>query len=192
MSEETLTPNQNQVPVQSQSNPTPSKSNNVLGYILLAVLGLLLLGGSACAGYWYGTQWETYSNVEYGYLIKYPQRFTTQIQAAEVGTVLFPANSGEFFIYDPKLEESYLNRYVSVTVLSAITKPVHGSAWEESETTINNLQATKMTSVYKASSFDIYYIDLGRDEGFIMIYASNTVDKKEVANQILSTFKFLD
>lgn len=132
----------------------------------------------------------TYTNTQYGFSIQFPQDFTTQVEAAGAGTREAPPNARNFYIYKIGEAEPYINRYVNFEILGlAPSYPAH---WTRTQTTINGMMVTKLVDSSKASSFDIYIVELNDNQGVIEIYVSNAPDKLSVANQILSTFKFIN
>ena len=131
--------------------------------------------------------WKTYTNTEYGYSIKYSQNFKTQVQAAGAGVKEAPDNAINLYIYNPDLEESYLNRYINVEIFNL--EPSLSNEWEQSEVLIGNTKATKYTN--STSQFDVYHMKLPNNQGVIEMQVSNSSDKKGANDQILSTFKFL-
>lgn len=134
--------------------------------------------------------WKTYINSEYGFTVKYPRTFKTQVIAAGAGTKEAPQNARNFYIYDPELEESYLNRYINFEVLGL--EPIYGEEWIRTQTTIGGISAVKLVVSTTSSNFDVYLVELGSNQGIIEIHVSNSKDKKNTADQILSTFKFTD
>lgn len=134
--------------------------------------------------------WKTYTNTTYKYLIKHPQNFKTQVLAAHAGIKEAPPNAVSLYIYDPKSEENYLNRYVNIEKFDL--EPSVPGEWERSEAVIANTQATIFTDPTGKSKFDVYHIKLPNNQGVLEVYVSNATDKKDLANQILQTFKFIE
>lgn len=130
--------------------------------------------------------WKTYTNSIYGYSIKYPSLFTTQNLSSGAGSKEADSSTRNLFIYQSDVLEPYLERYINLEVFG--TKPPYNQG-TITEVILNNLTATKI--VIPEAKFDIYSIQLNNKE-FIEIYVSNDLTKKDLANQILSTFKFVD
>lgn len=128
--------------------------------------------------------WKTYSNTTYSYSIKYPNTFTTQLIAAGAGNMEAGSSTRNLFIYQSDAKEPYLERYVNLEVFGI--KPTYNQG-AITEAGLNKLTATKI--VIPESKFDIYSVQLNNKE-FLEIYISNDLAKKDLANQILSTFKF--
>jgi len=138
------------------------KKSNPPKIILFVILGLLVAGGLVYAGMNIGKKqtptvvvppvieptptpdptadWKTYTNSEYGYSIKYPTSFTTQLLSAGAGNKEADSTTRNLFIYKSDALEPYFDveRYINLEIFQI--KPA----------------------------------------------------KKEIADQILSTFKFLE
>lgn len=132
--------------------------------------------------------WKIYINSEYGYSIKYPQTFKTQVLAAGAGEKEASPDVRNLFIYNPETKDPYLNRYINLEFLQL--EPTYSSEWTKTEVIIGNKSATKLINSNQASDFDIYLVRLENNKGLLEIYVSNSKDKTSTANQILSTFQF--
>ncbi|MDP3994923.1 MAG: hypothetical protein Q8P91_03765 [bacterium] len=130
--------------------------------------------------------WKTYTNTQYKYSVKYPGLFTTQVLAAGAGNMEADSSARNLFIYQSNAKEPYLERYINLEVFEI--KPSYNQGII-TEVSLNNQTTTKI--VLPEAKFDIYTVQLN-NKGFIEIYVSNDLNKKELADQILSTFKFLD
>lgn len=130
--------------------------------------------------------WKTYINTTYGYSIKYPSLFTTQNLSSGAGNKEADTFTRNLFIYQSDIIEPYLERYINLEVFD--TKPPYNQG-TITEVGFNNLTTTKI--VIPEAKFDIYSIQLN-NKRFIEIYVSNDLAKKDLANQILSTFHFLN
>jgi len=128
--------------------------------------------------------WKTYINTIYGYSIKYPDTFMTQLIASGAGSKEADSSTRNLFIYQSDVMKPYLERYINLEVFGI--KPPYNQG-TITEVSLNNLSATKI--VIPEAKFDIYSIQLN-NKGFIEIYVSNDLAKKDLAYQILSTFKF--
>ena len=129
--------------------------------------------------------WKTYTNTA-GYSIKYPASFTTQLIAAGAGNKEANAETRNLFIYKSDAPEPYLERYINLEIFQV--KPTYNQG-TITKTTLDNKTVEKI--VIPDAKFDIYSAQLV-NKGFIEIYVLSDPTKKEVANQILSTFKFVD
>lgn len=127
--------------------------------------------------------WKTYTNVE-GYSIKYPASFTTLILAAGASNKEAIPTTRNFFIYKSNTLQPYLDRYINLEIFDL--KPSHYQATITKEILDSHFVEK---STYPDAKFDIYSAQLS-DKGFIEIHVSTDPTRKEVANQILSTFKF--
>ena len=98
--------------------------------------------------------WQTYINSEYGYSIKYPIALKTQVVAAGAGTREAPPNARELYIYNPEMEESYMNRYINLEALgSELTR---SNEWTRTQVRLGGKSATKLVNSNQTSDFDIY------------------------------------
>lgn len=136
------------------------------------------------------TNWKTHTNSDYNFIVKYPPTLKSQVLAAGAGTKEALQNARSFYIYDPELEETYINRYISFEVLGI--EPSYGEEWTKTQTTVGNKTATKLINSISSSNFDVYLVELNDDQGIIEIYVSNSKDKKVVVDQILSTFQLIN
>ncbi|OGM15749.1 hypothetical protein A2V56_02325 [Candidatus Woesebacteria bacterium RBG_19FT_COMBO_42_9] len=173
--------------------------------LILAIFGLIaVVGYLAIKGYIFSTsppasitpstqiqnsitEWQTYTNTEYYYSIKYPPTFRTQVISSESGTTEAPPNARSLYIYNPDIEEPYVNRHISLEVLGL--PPTYGSEWTSTQISLGDKDATKLVNS-KSGNFDIYLVHLDNNLGVVEIYVSNMEDKRTVSNQILSTLRF--
>ncbi len=130
----------------------------------------------------------SYTNSEYGFSLQIPQGFITQNQAAGAGIHEAPSNARSFYVYKVGDTESYINRYINFEVLGL--EPSYPTQWVRAQTSVGGKTATKLTDSSKASSFDIYLVELNNNQGVVEIYVSNTADKSGVASEILSSLNF--
>lgn len=128
--------------------------------------------------------WKTYTNTKYNFSFKYPSSFSTEILAAG-GQNEADSNSRNFFVYQTGANRKYEERYLNFEV-TQIEPNYQGTI---TQSTLNGISAKKITLLN--IQFDIYSIKLSSGE-FIEIYVSNNVNKKDVVDQILSTFKFIE
>lgn len=133
--------------------------------------------------------WETYTNTEYDYTIKYPATFKTQAGSTGAGILEAPSNTRNLFIYNPSEELSYKNRYIEIENIQL--EPTYNSEWIRTTVTLASKDAVKLVDSSKSSNFDIYIVPLKNDQDLIQIYVTNDKDKQIIANQILSTLKFV-
>lgn len=131
--------------------------------------------------------WLSYKNDAYGYTIKYPKDLKTQALTAGGKEIEAEPDSTSFYIYHEDTKESYLERHLSVEFLK--TSPAYTKADEKIKTTINDIKATKV--VIESSDFDIYLIELPSEAGFVEVYVAKADDKKELAIDILNTFRLV-
>jgi hypothetical protein len=134
------------------------------------------------------SDWETYTNTEYNYNIKYPVTFTTQVLAAGAGNKTAPPDARNLFIYNTDTDDPYTNRYINIEAFQI--EPTYTEDWTKTQVVLNGQVATKLTDSNQSSDFDIYLVNLVNNQGVLEIYVSNTQDKKQLSNQILSTFEF--
>lgn len=135
--------------------------------------------------------WETYTNTEYGYSIKFPERFTTQLNEADALVREATPTARALYIYEKGEEESYLNRYVDISYYQV--KPSYPETdWVTQEVTVNGIKAQKLSPKSPNAKFEVYIIELPSIVGVLEIYVSSDNAKKDEATQILSTFEFLD
>jgi len=128
--------------------------------------------------------WEKYTNTA-GYSIKYPISFITEVLAAGSGNKEADAQIRNLFIYKSDALEPYMERYINLEIFQI--KPTYNQR-TTTQTTLASRNAEKI--VISDSKFDIYLAQMD-DNKFIEIYVSNDPSRKEIANQILSTFQFL-
>lgn len=128
--------------------------------------------------------WKTYTNIAYGYSIKYPSTFTIgDLSGAD--PIEGISTSRNLYFYQTGDAESYANRYINIEIFQANPSYNQGV---KSKITLDNLPATKI--IIPNAKFDIYSVSPTTKE-FVEINVSNDPAKKELASQILSTFKFL-
>jgi len=130
------------------------------------------------------TNWKTYTNTKYLYSLKYPASFTTGLQSAGAGNKEADPTTRNLFIYKSDASEPYIERYINLEIFQV--KPTYDKKMV-TQTTLDNQTVEKI--VIPGAKFDIYSAQVGTKD-FIEIYVSNDPTRKEVANQILSTFKF--
>ena len=131
--------------------------------------------------------WKTYTNSEYGYSIKYPENFTNVNNVGDSGNRIASSTDRALIIYDKQAVEPALEKYIDLEVyqVNPVEKTVQTTA-----TTLNRATAVKVNNVN--SPFDTYIVKLGNDKGYLQIMAANVAGKKAIADQILSTVKFID
>lgn len=132
--------------------------------------------------------WETYENETYGYQISYPRSLSTQILSAGAGQQGVTTDTRSWYIYNPTVKESYLNRIISFESLQA--DPIYSNKFNKEQVTLDGKTVTKVTQTDADNKFDIYIISTPK--GIVEIYASTLPDNEPLANHILSTFKFID
>lgn len=197
-----------------QTQPQPKK--NLKG-LLLAVIFLFLFAGLAFAGIklWQTgvifkkntktveessptpiestptldptADWKTYTNTQYDYQISYPPEFFPHCNAA--GCLNSPAVSNSISLYIVKSSEteSYINRYVDLEILGVL--PATSTNQSSVQTTLSGYSATKVTT--NNAPFVTYYLKNPAQNGYLQIMVTTTADKVTIADQILSTFKFI-
>jgi len=129
--------------------------------------------------------WKTYTNTA-GYSIKYPASFTTQLLADGADNKEVMSTARNLFIYKAGTSEPYIERYINLEIFDG--KPIY-SQGIITEVILDNRTMEKI--VIPDAKFDIYSTQVS-DKEFIEIYVSNDPIKKEIANQLLSTFKFVN
>ena len=129
--------------------------------------------------------WKTYTNTA-GYSIKYPLSFTTQLLAAGSGEKEAGTTARQLFVYQIGSKEPYLERYVN---FESFTSNPASTISTATQTNINGFPAQKISS--PNAPFDVYTMMTPNKE-FVEIYVSNDPSRKNLANQILSTFKLLE
>jgi hypothetical protein len=134
--------------------------------------------------------WNTYLNTEYGFTVKYPKALKTQPVASGVEVREAPQDSPNFYIYDPKDDGSYVNRYVSFQVLGL--EPSYSDNYTRSEVMFGDASAIKLVPSAEPGPFDIYLIEFSDNQGVVEVYVSNSEDREAIADQILSTFQFTE
>jgi hypothetical protein len=134
--------------------------------------------------------WNSYTNTEYNYTIKYPSTFKTQIGSAGAGTTEAPPNARNLFIYNPEEEISYINRYVDIEIIQL--EPTYNNEWIRTTIPLAGKNVTKLVNSSQTSNFDIYLVPINNNQGMIQIYVSNDTNKELLSKQILSTFEFVD
>jgi len=127
--------------------------------------------------------WKIYTNTA-GYSIKYPTSFTTQLLAAGAGNKEADSTTRNLFIFESGASEPYVERYINLEIFQG--KPIYNQG-TITKATLDNRTVEKI--VIPDAKFDTYSAQVG-DKGFIEISVSNDPTKKEIADQILSTFKF--
>lgn len=129
--------------------------------------------------------WKTYTNLKYGYSIKYPLGFSTEQIVAESQS---EANtiSRSFFVFQTGSSSPYEERYINFEFTDIEPSYDQGTV---TQTILNGYSVKKV--VLPNMSFDIYSIK-NSEGNFIEVYVSNNSTRSAIANQILSTFKFLD
>ena len=203
-----------------KDEPTQPKKTKSLVFILLGLFILFLIGATGYLGYQYcqlkkqlaekttqsllhteipaeipnpspdpTANWITYENTKYGYSFKYPFPFKTQVLAAGAGPKEAPPNARGLYVYDSEIEEPYINRYINLEVLGYDKS--YSAEWTKTSVSVGGRDITKLVDSSLTSDFDIY-IAVVNQSWPLEIYVPNTQNKKSLANQILSTFKFLD
>lgn len=133
--------------------------------------------------------WKTYTNTAYKYSISFPVNLKTQVQAAGSGVKEASSDSIDFYIYNSLEKESYINRYIEVNHFDIA--PSINSAMQKSNVTIGNISAVKYSN-NNPNSFDIYHLPILNKASVLEITVNKNPQISEIANKILSTFKFLD
>jgi hypothetical protein len=128
--------------------------------------------------------WMTYTNTAYGYSIKYPPTFSSQMLAAGAGVKEATATAENVFLYRTEVTQPYEERYINLEVFQA--KPPYNQG-TVTKTVQDRLPVDKI--IIPNAKFDIYSIPVTK--AFLEINVSNNPDKKELANLILSTLKVL-
>ena len=127
--------------------------------------------------------WKNYSNSEINYSIKYPPNFRTEEISYAVSHEA-TSTSRNFIVYKLDSKSPYEDRYISFEVIELEPTYNQGTI---TQTTLNGYSVKKI--ILNSMPFDIYSVKT-KNNLFIEIYVSNDPLKKDVANQILSTFKF--
>lgn len=192
-------------PLTQPSVPPEPKSSNVL----MVALGFLVLSLVGVSAYFLGSRkggatptptpyasptptpdptasWQVYTNTTYGYSIKYPSDFKTQVQAAGAGEKEAGPDARNLFLYQSGAKEPYLERYINLEVFQV--EPSYGPSAVITKATLDNREASKIT--IPGSKFEIYKLQIGEDS-FIEIFVSSDPARKDTADLILSTFKFI-
>jgi hypothetical protein len=191
-----------------QSTPLPPQSASIKKapiIPLLIIIVVLLVFASAFGGYLVTKQiltssvtptptstpspiqdatadWKTYTNSA-GYSIKYPPTFSTEVITAG-GQAEADISSRNLFVYQSGSSNPYEERYINLETTQLEPSYNQGTI---SQTTLNGYPAKKI--ILSGTPFDIYSLTSSQGK-FIEIYVSNYSVRKELAYQILSTFKF--
>ena len=116
---------------------------------------------------------------------KYPTEFTnmtTGFQTEKKADI----SSTSLFIYKIGSSNSFEERYVDLSTNQIEPSYDQGTIIQ---TNLNGYSAKKI--ILSTVPFDIYSLKNNKGE-FIEIYVSNSMTRKNQANQILSTFKFIE
>lgn len=196
-----------------QSLPPVPVSNSKL---LLILTGLVLALSSGAAGFFLGKQlysqptasqftplpsvtsveegdptadWQMYTNIKYNYSIKYPLTLKTQILAAGAGNKEASANSDHIFVYNSSSQEPYLERYIEIQPFGQATS--YGPEWQRFDIEINGISAAKFTNP-NPNTFIIYRVAIPNTPGELEIMVTKDSRRSALADQILSTFGFVE
>ncbi len=229
MPEEIYSTIENPQPVQ----PTEQKSFDWPKIILLAVLGLGLLASSAYAGYYYGTQqvqeseeptptptipiaedettdWETYTNKNYGYTIKYPADWTkeeldnpsflhqlelkseVETEESKKSTDLYPFKPTARFsiavstssVEDLVASVNHMSDFKKIT-----SKQVAGLIWETYQYKAGKDLTTEVTSLFSDREGRSFWVSWTIEVGD---YTGLGDRLSGICDQIVSTVEFLD
>lgn len=126
--------------------------------------------------------WKTHTN-EAGYSIKYPPTLTTEIIAAE-GQKEADFTTRNLFIYKIESANRYEERYLNLET-NQVEPTYQGTT---TQVTLDGKSAKKV--ILPNVPFDIYSVKIDTGK-FVEIYVSNNPARKNLADQILATFKFL-
>lgn len=133
--------------------------------------------------------WKTYTNTKYSYLIQHPSNLKTQVLAAGATNQDASINSDHIFIFDPSSQEPYLERYIEIQPLGQA--PVYGTEWQREDIKINGINVAKFINP-NPDTFVIYRVAIPNTPGELEIMVTKNPKRNTMADQILSTFKFLD
>lgn len=133
--------------------------------------------------------WKTYNNTKYSYSLKFPQSFKTQVLAAGAGNLEATPNSDHIFVYNSPSQEPYLERYIEIQPIAQAA--TYGGEWQRSDVKIGTVNAAKYEN-QDPNTFIIYRTAIPNTNGELEIYVTKNSQKKDLANQILSTLKFSD
>jgi len=128
--------------------------------------------------------WISYTNNS-GFTIKYPAGLLTEAIAAD-GSSPASSDSYGFHIYKSGSESPYEERIIDFQI-SQIEPTYDQWSKLKQEIRLNGLQVTKISP--DNIPFEIYSIHLPNKK-FLEIYASTNPARKDIADQILSTFQF--
>ena len=124
--------------------------------------------------------WLNYTN-NFGYSFKYPQGFTAE-EPAQFGSPAASPKSVSLFVYDSISKDPYTERYIDIAV-----NPTKSDIVPQIQATVGGLSATK--AVLSTVNFDLYTVKLSNGK-YLEVYVSTDPARIDVANKILSTFKF--
>lgn len=133
------------------------------------------------------SDWRTYTNTEWGYSIKYPEGGKTA-NIADGNTAIGALPSSRQISISTS--EDLTNNAISIAAFDVL-ELTPGSGWTRTEVEVNGILATKWTKDDGNAKYNIYYIE-HKNKGLLEIYVSNQNENKEIANQILSTFEFVE
>lgn len=128
--------------------------------------------------------WKTYTNNS-GFSFKYPQNFIVQ-EPSQSGSPSANPKSVSLFVYDSSDSSGtyYNDRYINIDVNR--TKPNFDQT--PTQLMLGGTTATRYT--LSNVNFDVYLVQLALD--YVDIYVSNDPTRNVMANQILSTFQFIN
>ena len=119
-----------------------------------------------------------------------PATVKTHGNSAGAGTQDATPDSEMIYLYDQTAVEPYLERYIEIVSLSGLVTDLPPGQWQKTNVTINGISATKIEDP-DPQTFVVYSFALPDLSGALNIYVTKDPQRATLANQILSTFKFL-
>jgi len=148
----------------------------IIGLVLVVSVCLrVLIGGVSMEKDRASTEgWVEYVNEKYDYKIKYPPNLEV-------------SDNDSVYIYDPREENTGLNRYITIEPIDALQEYGDYPGLTTETVRINNFDYAKTSSPGAPS--DAYTVSLYSKKGYLKILVSNSADRAEVANIMLNTLE---
>ncbi|MBX4198021.1 hypothetical protein KW782_01665 [Candidatus Parcubacteria bacterium] len=165
--------------------------------IILIILAILVIG---CGVYYYSNylNWKTYTNAEYGFEFKYPNKFTLEdYNSDEVGKVI----GKEIISPNPSLTKIYVSVFKNYEIIKNISDNNISCELKADNVSFgNNMKAREYACGDAGTTGKVYLISLPQKVGLYVVVTSDspeaTADKQftelpiVIVEKILSSFKF--
>lgn len=153
------------------------------------------------------SDWKTYTNTQYRYSIKYPSDWRTQVVAAGAGDKEADTNSASVDLFLSTAKDAYPLHRISIEpfelsatqTLDTVVKSFRDWGLEnqkESDVKLDSLDVVKIEGVAKPDNFysSAYIFKIPNSFGGLTFLTRDTLDRKDkdIFDQILSTFKFIE